>query len=403
MVFVLYVCPNFTANAVRFIDVLSGTAGVRLGLISQEPMALLPADIQLRLAAFQQVSDVFDAQLLTLAATALQAEYAPIHRILAAVEGLQVPLAQVRAQLGLAGMDVETAKNFRDKQRMKDLFRAAGLPCARSQEIHTLKEANAFAKKVGFPVVVKPIAGAGSLSTFRVQNQAELETAVKSMKETSALLEEFVTGDEHSFDTYSLQGKPVFHSLTHYYPNPLEAMREPWIQWQVVLPREVNAPQYDDIRKAAFQALDALGMDTGISHLEWFRRADGSLAISEVAARPPGAQFTTLMSRAFDFDAVGAWARLMIFGEFEPQEQKYAVGAAYLRGQGQGRIKAVHGLGQIQQEVGHLITDFKIPTIGQESAGNYEGEGFIILRHPETAVVRQALSRVVSLARVELQ
>ncbi len=403
MPIVLYVCPNFTANAVRFIDVLSGIGGVQFGLISQEPMALLPPDIQLRLISFRQVQDVFDPEILTRAVTDIQHETGPVHRILAAVEGMQLPLAQVRERLGLKGMDVETAKNFRDKQRMKDVFRAAGLPCARSLEAHDLKSATAFAGKVGFPIVVKPLAGAGSLSTFRVQNQAELETALGAIPDSTALLEEFVTGDEYSFDTYSRHGKPVFHSLTQYHPNPLEAMRERWIQWQVILPREVQAPVYDDIRAAAFQALHALGMQTGISHLEWFRRNDGSLAISEVAARPPGAQFMTLMSRAFDFDAVGAWARLMIFDEFEPQVQKYAVGAAYLRGMGEGRVSAVHGLDIVQRELGHLVTDFKIPKIGQEAAGHYEGEGFIIVRHPETEVVRQALKRVVSVVRVELR
>jgi hypothetical protein len=240
------------------------------------------------------------------------------------------------------------------------------------------------------------------LSTFQVNNSEELKAALAQMPDSSALLEEFVVGAEHSFDTFSLNGKPVLHSLTEYHPNPLEAMRENWIQWQVLLPREVAAPQYDDIRQAVFKALDCLGMRTGISHLEWFRRPDGSLAISEVAARPPGAQIMTLLSRAFDFDAVGAWARLMIFDEFQPQEQKYAVGAAYLRGQGKGRVKAIWGLDAVQKEVGHLITDFKIPTMGQESSGHYEGEGFIILRHPETAVVRQALRRVVEVVRVEL-
>ncbi|MCB9314981.1 MAG: ATP-grasp domain-containing protein [Lewinellaceae bacterium] len=179
---------------------------------------------------------------------------------------------------------------------MKDLFRKAGLPCARSKEVQNLKEATRFADEVGFPLVVKPPAGAGSLSTFQVGDPAELAAALDQIPEASALLEEFVVGAEHSFDTYSLNGKPVFHSLSHYYPNPLEAMREPWIQWQVLLPREVLAPAYDDIRDAAFKALDCLGMHTGISHMEWFRRPDGSLAISEVAARPPGAQFTTLMS-----------------------------------------------------------------------------------------------------------
>ncbi|MBK9016747.1 MAG: hypothetical protein IPM82_23195 [Saprospiraceae bacterium] len=174
------------------------------------------------------------------------------------------------------------------------------------------------------------------------------------------------------------------------------------MQWQVVLPREVESPIYDDIKQAAFKTLDALGMNTGMSHLEWFRRQDGSIAISEVAARPPGAQITTLISRANDFDCVAAWGRLMIFGEFPVPERKYAVGAAFLRGQGTGKVREVLGLEQVQREVGHLITDVKIPKPGQEKSLSYEGEGYILLRHPETAVVKEALSRVVSTVRVVL-
>ena len=402
MPFILYACPNYTANAIRFIDALSGLPGVTFGLLSQEPQAWLPLDIQPRIAAFRQVPDVFNSDVLTGAAMELQAEHGPVHRLIAAVEPLQVPLATVRERLGVPGMNAQTALHFRDKSRMKDLFRQAGLPCARAREVNTLQAAQDFAAECGFPLVVKPPDGAGSIATFKVQNAIELADALAATPGTAALLEEFITGTEHSFDTFSLNGVPVFHSLSNYYPNPLEAMREPWIQWQVVFPREVDAPQYDDIRQAAFQALQTLGMGTGISHLEWFRRSDGTVAISEVAARPPGAQFLTLMSRACDFDAVDAWARLVVFDEFAPQNRKYAVGAAYLRGQGQGRVRAVHGLDVVQREVGHLVTDFKIPQIGQAAAANYEGEGYIILRHPETETVRQALSRVVSVVRVEL-
>jgi hypothetical protein len=92
----------------------------------------------------------------------------------------------------------------------------------------------------------------------------------------------------------------------------------------------------------------------------------------------------------------------MLFDEFPNVERKYAVGAAFLRGQGQGKVRAVHGFEQIQREFGHLITDYRIPKPGQEKSMSYEGEGVIILRHPETSVVREALSKVVSTIRVEL-
>ncbi|MCS7036960.1 MAG: ATP-grasp domain-containing protein [Saprospiraceae bacterium] len=400
---VLYACPNFTANAVRFIDAISSQSDVRLGLISQEQVSLLPPHLQQRLAAFRQVPDVFHADTLTRAALSLEKELGgTIDRIIGAVESLQVAIATVRERMGIPGMLPETVLNFRDKQRMKDLFRQAGIPCARSRKVTTRLEAHEFAETCGYFVVVKPPDGAGSLTTFQVSNPAELDAALGQMPGQEALLEEFIIGQEHAFDTFSLNGQPLYHSIACYYPNPLEVMREPWIQWQVVTPREVDAPQYDDIRALAFRALEVLGMQTGVSHLEWFRRPDGSIAISEVAARPPGAQFMTLTGRAADFDAVQAWTRLVIFGEFTPPKRQYAAGAAYLRGQGRGRVQAVHGLDIVEREVGHLITDFKIPQIGQEAHGHYEGEGFIIVRHPDTDVVRQALSRIVSVVRVYL-
>ena len=405
MAFVLYAAPNYNETAVKFIDKLASIPGIRFGLISQEPAEWLKPELRSKLAVFAQVKNVFDSNQLIDAAKLLSSQHGPIHRIIGATEQVQIPVAEVREALGIEGMSVETMLNFRDKARMKNLLRKAGLPCAHFRLVANAAEALAFAEENGFPIIVKPPDGAASQETFKAGNTEELMVALAQIKpsaENPTLLEEFITGDEHSFDTFSLNGKPIFHTLTHYYPNPLTVVREPWIQWQVLLPREVEDEKYDDIRKANFKTLRILGMETGLTHLEWFRRPDGSIAISEVAARPPGAQITTLISRANDFDAVTAWARLMIFGEFQAPERKYTAGAAYLRGQGPGRVVAVYGLEEVNRAVGHLITDVRIPQIGQEKGLTYEGEGFIILRHPETEVVREALLKVVSTVRVIL-
>jgi hypothetical protein len=158
----------------------------------------------------------------------------------------------------------------------------------------------------------------------------------------------------------------------------------------------VDDPRYDDVRGVVSQALDALGMDTGLSHTEWFRRPDGSVAISEVAARPPGAQFTSLISWAHDVDFYRVWARLVVLESFEPPERRFAAGTAFLRGQGRGDVRAIRGLSQAQRELGRL------PRPGQKPSGSYEGEGYVILRHPETEVVADGLRKLVSMIRVEL-
>jgi hypothetical protein len=194
----------------------------------------------------------------------------------------------------------------------------------------------------------------------------------------------------------------IWHSISHYFPGPLEVVREPWIQWCVMIPRETTHARYDSIRKAAPASIRALGMQTGLCHLEWFRRPDESVAISEVGARPPGAQFTSLLSYAHDLDFYKAWAQLMIHEEFPCPERKFACGAAYLRGQGQGKIHHVRGLDVIGKELGSMIVEAKIPQQGQSPSGSYEGEGYIIVRHPETSVVERALETIINNVRVEL-
>jgi len=405
MPFVVYVAPFFSENASRNIAALLALPGVRLGVIGQEPQEALAVPLRERIAAHWRIDDALDPAQLLWAARALAEREGPIGRLLSATEQVQEQLAAVRATLGIAGMGVEATRNFRDKARMKELLRAAGLPCARYRLAPDLVTAWDFAREVGYPLVIKPPTGAGAQATYRADDDAGLQAALAAVAPQpgkEALLEEFITGDEHSFDTWCVGGRPVFHSLTEYLPTPLDALRNPWIQWAVLLPREVDAPRYDDIRDAAFAALAALGMGSGLSHLEWFRRADGSLAISEVAARPPGAQITTRMSRAHDFDSIAAWSELMVYDRFTPPTRRYAAGAAFLRGQGRGVVRATHGFAVIERELGPLITDVRLPVVGQVPSVSYEGEGFIVVRHPETAVVRAALARIVETVHVEL-
>lgn len=405
MPFVIFAAPLFSENATRFIEATVSLPGVRLAVVSQDPQEYLAPHLRDRIVAHWKVEDIFSPEQVAHAARLLSNHFGPIHRIYGAYEQLQVPLAEAREQLGVEGMSAEAARNFRDKPRMKTVLREAGVPCARHRLAHSDVEAWDFAGEVGFPLILKPPAGAGAQATFRVDDEGAFGEAVRISAPSPhqpILIEEFITGEEHSLETISGGGRAVWHSLTHYYPTPLEVLRNPWIQWCLLLPREVDGPQYDDIRRAAELALEALGMGSGLSHMEWFRRKDGSVVISEVGARPPGAQITTLVSRAHDIDFLQAWARVMVYGEFDPPVRRYAAGAAFLRAQGSGRVVAIHGLEQVGRELGELVTDVKLPEVGQYPTGSYEGEGYVLLRHPETAVVREALLRLISIVRVEL-
>ena len=403
--FVIFVCPVFSPAATQMIEAVLGVANVRLGVIAQQPLAALAPNVAARLAAHWQVDDVTNAVSLEHAVEALASAHGAIARCFGAYEQLQQPLAFVRERLGIPGLTSAAAHNFRDKARMKDALRAAGVPVARHKLVTSREDALEFIAEVGYPIVLKPPAGAGAIATQRIRDVASLDLMLANFRATAGnpmLAEEFLRGTEYSLETVSLNGDAIWHSITRYSPTPLDVVENPWMQWTVLLPREIDTPEFDDIRAIGAKALTALGMGTGVSHCEWFRRDDGSVAISEIAARPPGANITTMISRANDIDFVAAWVRLMINGTFEAPERRYAVGTAFLRGQGTGQVRSVEGLDAVQAQFGSLICDSRLPYPGQHPTGSYEGEGFIIVRHPDSTVVQDALQRIVSLVRVRL-
>ncbi len=401
---VVFVAPYAMDATVHFVEALVRTEGVRLGLVSSDPVEAFPPAVRLGIAGHWRTADCLDVDQLTHAVERLGGDLGSVDRLLAILENAQVPLGAVRDRLGIEGMSAEVADNFRDKARMKAAFADAGVPCARFRAVDGPDAARGFAAAVGFPFVVKPLAGAGARNTFRVAGAEQLDDWLRvapPTPEAPAQLEEFVTGAEHSFDSVVVDGELVWASISRYLPSPLDVLEHPWIQWCVLLPRELGA-EYDDVMAVGAHAVTSLGMRTGLSHLEWFRRPDGTLAVSEVGARPPGAQIMSLMSFAHDADMHAAWARLVVHDRFDPPVRRWAVGAAYLRAQGEGRaIVAVHGLDRLSAATQDAIVDVRLPTHGAPPTGTYEGDGSVIVRAADTDAAEHALSEIVSTIRLE--
>ena len=404
MITIAYVAPFFMPATVRFLSAVVDLPGVVVGLISSDPIERLPAELRERLAAHRRVIEPLNPAHIADAIMKMVPRMGLPELLLGTLEQLQVPLAQVRMALGLPGMTEHAAVNFRDKSQMKDVLRQAGLPVARHRLVESVEEATRFARTVGGRLVIKPPNGAGAKSTFQARSEREVTDILRRLSPglgRPVLCEEFIQGVERSLEVASLSGRPVWWSSTRYDPTPLHVLENPWIQWTVTLPREQDDPADSEVRRLGFAALRALGMDTGFSHMEWFRRSDGTIAISEIGARPPGAQIVSLMSYAHDKDMFRAWARMVVFGEFSPPIRRYAAGAAFLRGQGTGgKVGGVHGMDAAQRALGPLVVEAKMPRSGQQRSSSYEGEGYVIVRHPRTEVVEKALRRLISTIQV---
>jgi biotin carboxylase len=400
---IIFVAPFPIETTMRFARAAAKLEDVRLlGIVHTPPDHGSP-DARM-FDDLVRITDPLSGQDILDGVEVLKRRHGPPDRIIGILEPLMTQMATAREKFGVKGTSARTAELFRDKASMKDALRAAGLPVARHCLVTSEEDARGFAALVGFPMVLKPPAGMGAKATFRVSDLGALLRAVSGMRvgpDTPVLAEEFLKGREFSMETITIGGKARVHSISHYLPSCLEVLENPWIQWTCLLPRELDQPIYERARAMGFAAVEALGLDDGMTHMEWFERADGTPAIGEIAQRPPGANISLMTGLVHDIDPYRAWARAVVDGELDaPWERKYAVGCAFLRGMGQGQIASVTGVHEAHEAVGKLVMEARLPAVGAIKADSYEGDGFVVVRHERTDVVQAALKTLIETIKV---
>jgi phosphoribosylaminoimidazole carboxylase (NCAIR synthetase) len=349
-----------------------------------------------------------DPAQLTEAVRAIGRGVGPVDRLVGVLEQLQLPMAATRDALGIEGLTSEVARNFRDKDRMKAVLRAAGVPVAASALARSRAELHAFVDRVGFPLIVKPQAGLGARGTRRITRGEQLDALATPTADEPLQVEELVQAREHTCETVTIRGVPVWRSGTRYFPSPLEVLETPWVQYCVLLPREADDSTWTQFHPVNAAALTALlgehattAAGTALSHMEWFLREDGTCLVNEVGARPPGVHIMPLMGLAHDTDMFADWARLMALDELTPRDRRFAAGSAFFRGQGAGtHVTAVTGIERAVAECGDTLVELRAPKVGMPRADGYEGEGWAIVKASTTEGVKRALLALVQSIQV---
>ncbi len=304
---VLMFSPGFPAEMPYFTRGLARVGARVLGL-GDQPVEMLPDAAREGLSDYLRVRNLFD-EAGVVEEVKQWADKVRIDRVECLWEPGMILAARLREALGLPGMTVEETIPFRDKERMKQVLDDAGIRTPRHRRASTAAEVRDGVEQIGFPVCIKPIAGAGSADTYRVDDQEELEevlTRTSHVPEVS--VEEFIEGEEFTFDTICSGGTVHYHNVAWYRPRPLIGRTEEWISPQTVSLREVDAPRIAPGVEMGHAVLEALGFRTGFTHMEWFLKDDGEAVFGEIGARPPGARLVSAMNFACDVDLHAGWA-----------------------------------------------------------------------------------------------
>ena len=404
---IIFVEPSFPANQRRFVQALA-SVGANVYGIGESEEGHLGDDVLGALRGYYRVGSVTNVGQMVDAVRYFQ-DRVWVDGLEAVVEAHTMPAAQVREACGIPGTSVRTTWLCRDKPSMKEALRAAGVPTAASDAIESAAEAREFAERVGYPLILKPRAGAGAQGTTRVDDDRELETALAAFGAegaTSIAIEEFVEGHEGFYDTITARGEVVHDWVTHYYPNVLEAMRHRWISPQFITTNRIDEPGnafYAEVRELGQRVVRALGIDTSATHMEWFYGPKG-LRFSEIGCRPPGVGAWDLYSAANDVDVYREWAHVITHGRPEHRmKRSYAAGIVALRPDHDGVIRGYSGIDEIQARYGEWILDANFPSQGhatQPVEAGYMANAWVRLRHPDYDTARAMLDDVGRTIRV---
>lgn len=296
--------------------------------------------------------------------------------------------ARLRERIGVPGLSVVDTRAFRDKGEMKLRVEAAGLRTPQSVRTTTKDGCRDAAERIGFPIIIKPIAGAGSADTYRIEDRVDLEAALARLDHVREVsVEEFISGDEFTYDTVCAGGAIAYENVNEYRPNPLIGKQVEWISPQVITYRDLADPFIADGVELGRRVIDAMGFGTGFTHMEWYRTASGEVVFGEIAARSPGGRLPDLMNYASDTDVYAGWAEAVCHGRFgQPTERRYNVGQVIKRAQGSGVISRVEGVGEMMGRFGEDLVSVDLLQPGQARRDWRQtviSDGIIVVRHAD--------------------
>ncbi len=383
---VVFLAPSYPPEMQQYTRGLAEVGAAVFG-VGDTPREALPANVKPHLADYLQVPRIMAEDDVIERVSAWMRGRA-VDRVLANWEPLVILAARLRERWGLPGMSVDAVTGFRDKELMKERVRAAGLRVPRSKRVRTETEVRAAVEEIGYPLILKPIAGAGSADTYRVGSAAELETILPKMRGIpEASCEEYVEGEEFTFDTVCVGGAPLFENVASYLPKPLEARSLEWVSPVIITVRDMKQAKLQRGIALGRGVLKALGMGDGFTHMEWYLTSKGEAVFGEIGCRPGGAHLVDQMNYTCDIDLFREWARAACWGRFEaPTERKYNAAIVFKRAMGQGRITRIEGLGEWMRACGGWVIEERLLRPGtprRNWKNTLLSDGHVLVRHPD--------------------
>ncbi len=219
------------------------------------------------------------------------------HTVIALKEMDIIRAARIRDWFGLKGQRAESAEQYRDKVRMKEVAGKDGIPVTKFRRIHSSFDLIQFIQEHDFPVVIKPVTGRGSTGTTVVNNRVELSEFITQGVPLEIAVEKFVEGEIYHVDGIVQEGKLAFASASKYYDAPIHFHTTDYQGSYLLTPTSEIAERLVEVTRKLVNSLETPDYTT--FHAEWFHTPDDQLVLVEIASRTGGGRIAKVNEYVF--------------------------------------------------------------------------------------------------------
>lgn len=262
-----------------------------------------------KIARLVEIDDVNDFAVLCQAVRDIAEQVGPIDQLVALSEFTLAIAAEVRAALDIPGPRPEEVAVYRNKLRMKELAAQAGIRVPRFTPCRDVDSAVAFARSVGYPLILKPLYGAASIGVHRVDDEPTLVSLLKRIDPADHELEEFIDGAIYHVDGFADEESRIPFQVVSRYINDCLAYEADGAPLGSVVVQ--SSGLRDRIEEFARRCVAALRMRSMPFHLELFVTKAEKLVFLEIAGRIGGAEVPYLTHRLFGVNLCQVWLRAL--------------------------------------------------------------------------------------------
>ncbi|GAA3779659.1 ATP-grasp domain-containing protein [Streptomyces coacervatus] len=216
-------------------------------------------------------------------------------RIIAMSEADVMRAALLRERHGIPGLTPDQAIRMRDKYLMKESLKDHGIPIPRYRKVRNALDVSDFVTEVGYPIVLKPVCGAGSMHTYVIESEQELDEVLAAGyfsgfivdKMPELLAEEFIHGQQYRIDGFYADGKCQYITAARLIGTNLEFMNGRHFANSLLDAGSELSRQIVSFAQNILENALPFGRE-GMFHMEIWQRPDGEFVFGEVGARLGG-------------------------------------------------------------------------------------------------------------------